>query len=110
MTGKAAAGPMLPRPNTAEPSVTTATVFRLIVSRRASAGFSAIAMQTRATPGVYARDRSSRCFSGTFGVTSILPPRCSRKVRSETFRTLKPSSAAIALVIDSECSTSWRCS
>ena len=81
-------------------------VFLLIVSRRASAGFSAIAMQTRATPGVYARDRSSRCFSGTFGVTSILPPRCSRKVRSDTFRTLKPSSAAIALVIDSECATS----
>ena len=52
ITGKAAAGPMLPRPSTAEPSVTTATVFRLIVNRRASAGFSAIARQTRATPGV----------------------------------------------------------
>ena len=37
---------------TADPSVTTATVLRLIVSRRASSGFSAIALQTRATPGV----------------------------------------------------------
>ena len=56
---------MFPRPNTAEPSVTTATVFRLIVRRRASAGSSAIAWQIRATPGVYARDKSSRVFSGT---------------------------------------------
>ena len=46
ITGSAAAGPMLPRPSTAEPSVTTATVLRLMVSRRAS-GFSAIARQTR---------------------------------------------------------------
>ena len=52
MTGSAASGPRLPRPSTADPSVTTATVLRLIVSRRASAGFSAIARQIRATPGV----------------------------------------------------------
>ena len=52
ITGIAAAGPMLPSPSTAEPSVTTATVFRLMVNRRASAGFFAIAMHTRATPGV----------------------------------------------------------
>ena len=52
ITGNAAAGPMLPRPSTADPSVTTATVFRLIVNRRASAGFSAIARHTLATPGV----------------------------------------------------------
>ena len=52
MTGSAASGPMLPRPSTAVPSVTTATVLRLMVSRRASAGFSAMARQTRATPGV----------------------------------------------------------
>ena len=31
ITGRAAAGPMSPRPSTAEPSVTTATVFCLIV-------------------------------------------------------------------------------
>ncbi len=52
MTGSAALGPMLPRPSTAEPSVTTATELRLMVRRRASSGFSAMAMQTRATPGV----------------------------------------------------------
>ena len=74
------------------PSVTTATVLRLMVSRRASSGFSAIARQTRATPGVYARDSSSRVRSATFGVTSILPPRCSRNVRSLTLRTSTPSS------------------
>ena len=52
ITGRAAFGPMLPRPSTAEPSVTTATLLRLIVSRRASSGLAAIARQTRATPGV----------------------------------------------------------
>ncbi len=52
ITGSAAFGPMLPRPRTAEPSVTTATELRLMVRRRASSGFSAMAMQTRATPGV----------------------------------------------------------
>src|SRR4051812_13952400 len=97
ITGIAAAGPMLPRPRTAEPSLTTATVLRLMVSRRASAGFSAIAMQTRATPGVYARDSSSRLRSATLEETSILPPRCSRNVRSETLRTSTPSSASSAL-------------
>ena len=52
ITGSAASGPMSPRPSTAVPSVTTATVFRLIVRLRASCGFSAIARHTRATPGV----------------------------------------------------------
>ncbi|CAB5009524.1 unannotated protein [freshwater metagenome] len=87
MTGSAAAGPIFPRPNTADPSVTTATVLRLIVRRRASAGSSTMAWQIRATPGVYARERSSRVFSGTFDPTSILPPRWRRNVRSLTLRT-----------------------
>ena len=52
ITGIAASGPMSPRPSTAVPSVTTATVFCLIVSVRAFSGSSAIARQTRATPGV----------------------------------------------------------
>ncbi len=52
ITGSDAIGPMFPRPSTAEPSVTTATELRLMVRPRASSGFSAIAMQTRATPGV----------------------------------------------------------
>ena len=38
ITGIAAAGPMSPRPSTAVPSVTTATVFFLIVSVNAFSG------------------------------------------------------------------------
>ena len=75
MTGSAAAGPIFPKPSTAEPSVTTATVLRFMVRRRTSDGSSTIACEIRATPGVYARDRSSRVLSGTFEVTSIFPPR-----------------------------------
>ena len=52
MTGIAARGPMSPRPRTAVPSLTTATVLRLIVYWKAFSGSSAIASQTRATPGV----------------------------------------------------------
>ena len=52
ITGNAASGPMFPRPSTAEPSVTTATVLRLIVSLRASEWSFAMAVQIRATPGV----------------------------------------------------------
>jgi hypothetical protein len=52
MTGIAARGPMLPRPSTALPSVTTATELPLTVRRETSCGFSAIAMLTRPTPGV----------------------------------------------------------
>ena len=52
ITGIAAAGPMSPRPSTADPSLTTATVLRLIVYWKAFSGASWMAMQTRATPGV----------------------------------------------------------
>ena len=52
MTGIAARGPMSPSPSTALPSETTATVLRLIVYWKALSGSSAIASQTRATPGV----------------------------------------------------------
>jgi hypothetical protein len=52
ITGIAAAGPMSPRPSTAVPSVTTATVLPLIVSVHALAGLSWMAALTRATPGV----------------------------------------------------------
>ena len=52
ITGIAARGPMSPRPSTAVPSETTATVLRLIVYSKAFSGSSAIALQTRATPGV----------------------------------------------------------
>ena len=96
ITGNAAAAPMSPRPSTAVPSVTTATVLRLMVSRRASAGLAAIARHTRATPGVYARERSSRLRSSTLGSTDSFPPRCIKKVRSLTLRTSTPSSASTA--------------
>ncbi len=52
MTGIAACGPMSPSPSTAVPSLTTATVLRLIVYWKALSGSSAIAWHTRATPGV----------------------------------------------------------
>ena len=52
ITGIAASGPMSPRPSTAVPSLTIATVLRLMVSSCARAGVSWIAMQTLATPGV----------------------------------------------------------
>ena len=52
ITGSEASGPMSPRPSTAVPSETTATVLARIVYLNAFWGFSAIAVQTRATPGV----------------------------------------------------------
>src|SRR6266540_2495916 len=51
-------------------------------------------------------DRSSRVRSGTFGVTSSLPPRWSRKVRSLTLCTRAPGMASTASVIAS----AWRAS
>ncbi len=52
ITGIAASGPMSPRPSTALPSETTATVLRLIVYSNAFDRSAAISWQTRATPGV----------------------------------------------------------
>ena len=52
MTGIAAFGPTLPRPSTAVPSDTTATVEPLTVSAHAASGSRAMASETRATPGV----------------------------------------------------------
>ena len=52
ITGSAPSGPMSPSPSTAVPSEITATVLRLIVRLNAFAGSSAIAIETRATPGV----------------------------------------------------------
>ena len=43
---------MSPRPSTAVPSLTMATVFFLMVSSWASSGSASIALHTRATPGV----------------------------------------------------------
>ena len=52
ITGIAASGPISPSPSTAVPSLTTATVFCLIVRFQTLLSSSAIARQTRATPGV----------------------------------------------------------
>ena len=52
MTGCAPDGPMSPNPSTAEPSLTTATMFAFTVSVYAFSGSWWIAIQTRATPGV----------------------------------------------------------
>ena len=52
ITGIAASGPMSPSPSTAVPSETTATVLPLMVSVHAAVGSSAMAVQTRPTPGV----------------------------------------------------------
>ena len=52
MTGIAATGPMSPSPSTRVPLVTIATERPIIVNRAASSGNSAIASETRATPGV----------------------------------------------------------
>ena len=91
ITGSAASGPMLPSPSTADPSVTTATLFCRIVSRQTLSGSSAIAREMRATPGVYTSDRSSRVRTLTRPFVSILPPRCIRNARSDTLRTRTPS-------------------
>ncbi len=106
ITGIAASGPMSPSPSTALPSVTTATVFRLTVRFHAFSGSSAIAWQTRATPGVYAIERSSRVFTGAFELMWILPPRWSRNVRSETASTSIPGTARHAATIASAWSAS----
>ena len=52
ITGIAASGPMSPSPSTAVPSETTATMLPLTVSDHARSGSAAIALHTRATPGV----------------------------------------------------------
>jgi hypothetical protein len=52
ITGSEAAGPISPRPSTAEPSETTATRRPVQVCVRAICGSSLIAVQTLATPGV----------------------------------------------------------
>ena len=51
MTGLPASGPMLPRPSTAVPLVTTATRLPRAVYSQAISGFAAISRQGSATPG-----------------------------------------------------------
>ena len=84
---------MSPSPSTAVPSLTMATVFLRMVYSNDSSGRSWMAMHTRATPGVYAMDRSSRSRVGASGNTSILPPSCMRNVRSYASSTTTPGTA-----------------
>ena len=104
MTGIAASGPMSPRPRTAVPSETMATAFLRIVRENDFFGSLAIAMQTRATPGVYAMERSFRVLIATLGWTSIFPPRCIRKVRSDTLTIFTPGISLTVLMIFWACS------
>ena len=106
ITGSAASGPIAPRPSIAVPSVTTATAFCLIVSVKTFSRSSLMARHTPATPGVYAIDRSSRVFTGTLFWMPIFPPRCIRKVRSETLTTRTPSTRRSAATM----SWPWRSS
>jgi len=82
--------------------VTTATVLRLIVSFLAAEGSFAMAIEIRATPGVYAIERSSRVLRATLGSTEIVPPRCRRNVRSLIAMTRAPSTTSTAARSNSE--------
>lgn len=73
---------MSPSPSTAVPSVTTATTLDFQVYSFTSSGCSAMALHTFATPGVYARERSSLLVTGTVAWMAILPPRCSANTAS----------------------------
>src|ERR1700758_3022752 len=61
-----------------------------------------MAMHTRATPGVYAMERSSRVLTGILPLISILPPRCMRNVRSDTCTTLTPLVAGLERQVTNE--------
>jgi len=73
ITGIAASGPMSPRPKTAVPSDTTATVFALHVYLYTSCLLSLIFLHGSATPGVYAVLKSSLFFTCTLELTCIFP-------------------------------------
>ena len=104
ITGIAASGPMLPRPSTAVPSETTATVWPLIVSVQADSGSSAIALRdARDARRVGHREVVAGLDRDLRPMISILPPLCIRNVRSETLATVMPSSARTALTTRSPC-------
>ena len=75
---------MSPRPSTAVPSVTTATELRLIVNWNALFGSAAIAIETRATPGVYTFERSVPVLDRNLGLDADLAAevREERRVRN----------------------------
>jgi hypothetical protein len=104
--GSDASAPMSPAPTTELPSLTTSTLLPLIVRSQARSGSWWMAMQTRATPGVYAIERSSRPSSGTRFCIVIFPPTCERKTRSLTLITWRPSTSSSAPRIARPCSAS----
>ena len=65
-----------------------------------------MAMQTRATPGVYTMERSLRVLIGILALTSILPPRWARNVRSETPTTFTCGILPTALAMICSCASS----
>jgi len=73
ITGIAAYGPTFPKPKTALPSVTIATVFDFIVYVNAISGIFSMALTTLPTPGVYSLARSSVVLILRFDTTSNLP-------------------------------------
>ncbi len=73
ITGRLAEAPILPRPKTALPSVIIATIFPLEVYLYISDSLSLIRKQGSATPGLYAKDRSSLFSILIFDSTEIFP-------------------------------------
>ena len=69
-----AAAPRSPRPRIAVPSETTATRFPFAVTSKTLSGFAATSLTACATPGVYARHRSSLVRNGFGRRTATLPP------------------------------------
>ena len=73
ITGIAASGPISPRPSTRVPSLTIATILPRQVYSKDKSLFSLISLHGSATPGVYAKAKSSRVLMGTLLTTASLP-------------------------------------
>ena len=106
ITGIAASGPMSPRPSTAVPSETTATVFCLIVRFQARSRSSAIALQIAGD----ARRVGHREVVARLERASSAPPRSCRRGAGGTCgrrraRPRRPSTARTASTIPSRCSS-----
>ena len=73
ITGSAASGPMFPNPRTAEPSVTTATRFPLVVYSQTLSGSLTISSTGAATPGLEMIKSVCSSFTGILLWISIAP-------------------------------------
>ena len=92
MTGMAASGPMSPRPSTAEPSETTATVLRLIVYSKARSRSSAIAGRRAPRPAC----RPSRGRRGCAAGACCGARSCPRRASAGCCRWCRPRDAGHA--------------